>query len=111
MRLQPAWLLLSHGIERRSHTLPHAFQATERAHPRQDRRRIGALFASRFEPAAFARQLQDRLQDQVLRLCRQQALAEVRQDRVIEAWLIQRQGQGIQPIHARAYCLCGLPIG
>ena len=111
MRLQPGWLLLSQGIERRTHTLPYAFQAAERTHARQDRRRIGALLASRFEPATLARQLQDRLQEQVLRPRRQHALAEVRQDRVIEARLIQRQGQGIQPINARAHRVCGLPIG
>ncbi|HEX9131852.1 MAG TPA: hypothetical protein VF844_06140 [Ktedonobacteraceae bacterium] len=111
MRLQPGWLLLGEGIERRTHTLPHAFQAAERAHAGQHRRRIGALLAARFEPAALARQLQDRFQEQVWRSRRQHALAEVRQDRVIEARLIQRQGQRIQPIDARAHRVGDLPIG
>ncbi len=111
VRAEPVGVLLGQGIERRAHALPHTFQATKRAHAGQHRRGIGALLAACFEPAALPTQLQDRLQDQLLRLSGQQALAEVGQERVIEARIIQGQGQGIQPVNARAHTLSGLAIG
>ncbi len=47
---------------------PHTFQVRERAHTSQYMRRIGALFATRFEPSLLLARLQEPIQQEILPL-------------------------------------------
>jgi hypothetical protein len=63
---QPVRCHVRELIESRSQALSHTFQATQPAHLRQHKGRIGALFPSSFEPLVLATDLQNGLQQTIL---------------------------------------------
>jgi len=81
------------------------FQAIEFAHPRQDRRRVGALSAALLDSTALLAESPPLVEPQTLRPRLQQAAPELAPHRGIKARVRQLQREQIFPIHLAAHSI------
>lgn len=98
-------------VQRGAQGLSHQLQAGQLSDIRQDRRRVGPLFALRLEVTSFPESLQHPIQEALFGLTAEQPGPELGQDAVIEARVGELQAEGILPVDAAAYRVGGLPIG
>ncbi len=102
-----------HGqvVERVPQRFPRQFQPVEGADGGQHVRGVGALPATGLEQAQLAEAAQEHVEQEPLGAARDQAAAELAEDRVVEAGVGQVQAEGLLPIDPATDGIRRLPIG
>jgi hypothetical protein len=94
-----------------SHRLGDQFQPGQVAHRGQDMGGIGALRAAFPHQPCLLETGQGEVEQAVGAIVLSEAVTEVAQHTVMEAWVVQVQGQGVLEIDAAAHRLGRLPVG
>ena len=98
-------------VQRRPQRLAQKLEAVERADRGQHVGGVGPLPPARLEQAAGLARLQQLVQEALLGAALEQARAELAQDRVVEAGIVELEAQEVLPVDARPRRLRGLPVG
>ena len=96
-----------HGTDR----LGDQLQPGQVTHRGQDMRGIGALRGAFTHQSGVLHAGQGEIEEAVGAVALDETLAEVAQDTVMEAGIVQLQGQGVFEVDAAAHRLGGLPVG
>jgi len=108
---QPARARRGQRLHRRPHALPGQLQPVQRRHRRDHARGIGALLPARPEQATGGQPRQQRIQRHLLQPRLRHLAPELRQHRMTEPRILQRQPQQVLPVQPGPHRLSRQPVG
>jgi hypothetical protein len=91
--------------------LPYHFQSVEHVDGGQHMRRVSPLPAARLDQLFLLEHRQQGLEEQTLSATSDEAIAKLRQDRGIKAWVFQREREGVLPINSSPHRIRRLAVG
>ena len=110
VREQPVRSYRSQHIKRVAQRLTHRLQAIHRPRHGEHMGGVGPLAPARSEQLPYPEVIQERLEQQQLRRPGDEAGAEFREDRGVEAGIVHLLTQQILPVDAAAHGIGGLPV-